>query len=73
MSEKTDLKKISTLQDLLVAQMIQIDTLTLMLIEKGVFSQEAFFSKLCRPWKSRRNTRADNVEAVEARRCATAC
>jgi hypothetical protein len=46
MSEKTDLKKISTLQDLLVAQMIQIDTLTLMLIEKGVFSQEAFFSKL---------------------------
>jgi hypothetical protein len=46
MSEKADLKEISTLQDLIVAQMIQIDTLTLMLIEKGVFTQEEFFSKL---------------------------
>jgi hypothetical protein len=46
MSEKADPKEISTLQDLIVAQMIQIDTLTLMLIEKGVFTQDEFFSKL---------------------------
>jgi hypothetical protein len=46
MSEKADLKEISALQDLIVAQMIQIDTLTLMLIEKGVFTQDDFFSKL---------------------------
>ena len=46
MSEEADPEKISALQDFIVAQMIQIDTLTLMLIEKGVFSQEEFFSKL---------------------------
>ena len=43
---KFDPKEISTLQDLLLAQMIQIDTLTLLLIDKGVFTQDEFFAKL---------------------------
>jgi hypothetical protein len=46
MSEKADPNEISSLQDLLLAQMIQIDTLTLMLIEKNVFTQDEFFAKL---------------------------
>jgi hypothetical protein len=46
MPDKPDPKKPFTHDDLLMAQMIQIDTIALLLVEKGVFTQEEFFDKL---------------------------
>jgi len=46
MPKKPDFKETVNLQELLMAQMIQIDTISMLLIEKGVFTQEEFFDKL---------------------------
>lgn len=46
MSDKPDPKAPFTHSDLLMAQMNQIDTIALLPIEKGVFTQEEFFEKL---------------------------
>jgi hypothetical protein len=35
-----------TTDELLVAQMIQIDTITQLLLEKGIFREDEFFRKL---------------------------
>jgi len=40
-----DKQKVSS-EELLMAQMIQIDTVTQLLIKKGVFTEEEFYSKL---------------------------
>jgi len=46
MAEKLDNKEIVSTQELLMAQMIQLDTVTQLLIEKGVFTDQEFFGKL---------------------------
>jgi hypothetical protein len=39
-------KDLVTFKELLIANSIQVDTLTQLLIEKGLISQEEFFTKL---------------------------
>jgi hypothetical protein len=39
MAQKPDPKEMVSLQELLMAQMVQIDTIFLLLVEKGVFTQ----------------------------------
>ena len=46
MPKKLESKETVNLQELLIAQMIQIDTISMLLIDKGVFTQEEFFEKL---------------------------
>jgi len=46
MAEKPESRETVSLEELLVAHMIQIEALTLLLIEKGVFTQEEFFTRL---------------------------
>ena len=46
MTKKLEDQEIVPSQELLMAQMIQIDTVTQLLIEKGVFTEEEFYSKL---------------------------
>ena len=46
-----------TTEELLMAQMIQIDTIALLLIEKGIITEEEFYTKLKqvqRQYKARR-------------------
>jgi hypothetical protein len=46
MPGKPESKEAVNLQELLIAQMIQIDMISMLLIDKGVFTQEEFFEKL---------------------------
>jgi hypothetical protein len=46
MSEKPDPKKAVTHDELLMAQMIQMDTSALLLFEEGVITQEELFERL---------------------------
>ena len=46
MRKKPDEKKMVTLEELSMARMIKLDTVTQLLIEKGVFSEEEFLTKL---------------------------
>ena len=46
MAEKLDNKEFVTSQELLMSQMIQIDAITQLLIEKGILSEQEFHSKL---------------------------
>jgi hypothetical protein len=46
MPTKIDDKEMVSSKELLMAQMIQIDTVTQLLIEKGIFTEEEFYSKL---------------------------
>ena len=46
MTIKLEGQEIVSSQGLLMAQVIQIDTVTQLLIEKGVFTEEEFYSKL---------------------------
>jgi len=46
MPTKIDDKEMVSFKELLMAQMIQIDTVTQLLIEKGIFTEEEFYSKL---------------------------
>jgi hypothetical protein len=46
MSERLDFKKTVTHDELLMAQIIQMDTSALLLFEKGVITQEEFFDQL---------------------------
>ena len=46
MTEKLDYKEMVKIDELLMAQMIQIDTVSQLLIEKGIISEEEFFTKL---------------------------
>jgi hypothetical protein len=39
MAQEPDPKEMVSLQELLMAQMVQIDTIFLLLVEKGVFTQ----------------------------------
>jgi len=46
MAEKLDEKEVVDLQELLMAQMIQLDTVSELLIEKGIITKDEFVAKL---------------------------
>lgn len=46
MAEQLDPKELLRIQDLLMANSIVIDSLTQLLIEKGIITNEEFFAKL---------------------------
>ena len=46
MAEKLDSKELVTFKELLIANSIQVDTLTQLLVEKGIITEQEFFSKL---------------------------
>ena len=46
MAEQMDEKEIVDLQELLIAQMIQLDAVTQLLLEKGLITEEEFVAKL---------------------------
>ena len=46
MAEKLDEKEVVDLQELLMAQMIQLDAVSQLLIEKGIITNEEFVAKL---------------------------
>ena len=46
MAEKMDEKEIVNLQELLMSQLIQLDAVTQLLIEKGIITQQEFVAKL---------------------------
>ena len=57
MAEKLDPKEITTLDELLWANVYQLDVVTQLLIEKGVFTEQEFFTKLKQvqgEWESKR-------------------
>ena len=46
MGKKLDPKDLVTFKELLMANSIQVDTLTQLLIEEGLISEQKFFAKL---------------------------
>ncbi len=46
MAETLDNKEVVETKELLMAQMVQIDAVTQLLIDKGVFTDQEFFAKL---------------------------
>ncbi|MCF8142728.1 MAG: hypothetical protein K9N21_02280 [Deltaproteobacteria bacterium] len=46
MAEKVDEKEIVTFKELLMSQVIQLDAVTQLLIEKGLITEEEFYAKL---------------------------
>ena len=47
MAEKLDPKEIVSFKELLMANSIQVDAIAQLLVEKGFFTKEEFFAKLC--------------------------
>ena len=59
MAKKLDKKDITTFEELLMVNVIQLDTVTQLLVEKGIFTQEEFFTKLRKvqyEWESKKGT-----------------
>ena len=54
--EKSDSNEIATIQDLLMANSMQLDAIAQLLIEKGVFSKEDLFDMLKRIQKEYQKT-----------------
>jgi hypothetical protein len=46
MAKKLDQKEIASFEELLMANVIQTDTIAQLLIEKGIFTEQEFFTKL---------------------------
>jgi len=46
MAEKLNDKEIVSFKEMLIANSIQVDTLSQLLIEKGIISEQEFFTKL---------------------------
>ena len=46
MAEKLDEKELVSFEEMLMVNSIQVDALSQLLIEKGIITQEEFFSKL---------------------------
>ena len=46
MAEQLDPKELVSFKELLTANMIQLDTVTQLLIEKGIINEQEFFTKL---------------------------
>ena len=60
MEKKLDKKEIATFEELLMVNVIQLDTVTRLLVEKGIFTQEEFFTKLRKvqyEWESKKGTK----------------
>ena len=60
MAEKLDEKEIVSLEELLMANVIQLDALSQLLIEKGLITEQEFFTKLKlvqQEWESKRATK----------------
>ena len=59
MAEKLDDKEIVSFKELLMANTIQVDALSQLLIQKGIITEEEFFLKLKDvqgEWKSKKGT-----------------
>ena len=46
MAEKLDEKELVTFKEMLIANSIQVDAIALLLIEKGIFTEDEFYAKL---------------------------
>jgi len=46
MAEELDVKELVSFKEMLMANSIQVDTLSQLLIEKGIITAEEFFTKL---------------------------
>ena len=60
MAEKLDNKELVSFEELLMANVIQADTVTQLLIEKGIISEEEFFIKLKQvqaEWESKKGAK----------------
>jgi hypothetical protein len=60
MAKKLDKKEIATFEELLMVNVIQLDTVTQLLVEKGIFTQEEFLTKLKNvqyEWESKKGTK----------------
>jgi hypothetical protein len=58
MAEKLDQKEITTTEELFWANMYQLDAVTQLLFEKGIISEQEFFTKLKQvqgEWESKRS------------------
>ena len=63
MAEKLDSDELVSFKELLIANSIQVDTLTQLLIEKGIFTKEEFFNMLKQvqmDYQRRENNAGDN-------------
>jgi len=59
MAKQLDQKEIATVEELIMANMYQLDSVTQLLIEKGLITEQEFFSKLKvvqKEWESKRGT-----------------
>lgn len=57
MAEELEKKQIATFQELLMAATIQVDAVTQLLVEKGIFTEVEFFTKLKKvqgEWESKK-------------------
>ena len=59
MAERLDEKDLVSSEELIMSQVIQLDTVTQLLIEKGIISQEEFFTKLKQVQYEYQSKRAD--------------
>ena len=60
MAEKLDPKDLVSYEELLMANVIQVDALSQLLIEKGLITEQEFFTKLKlvqQDWESKKATR----------------
>ena len=60
MAEKLDEKEITTAEELFWSNMYQLDAVTQLLFEKGIISEQEFFTKLKQvqaEWKSKKGTK----------------
>ena len=58
MAQKLDEKEIVSFEELLMANVIQTDTIAQLLIEKGIFTEQEFFTKMKQvqsEWESKKN------------------
>jgi len=60
MAEKLDEKEITTPEELFWANMYQVDAVTQLLIEKGIITEQEFYTKLKQvqgEWESKKGTK----------------
>jgi len=58
MAKKLDQKEIASFEELLMANVIQTDTIAQLLVEKGIFTEQEFFTKMKQvqgQWESKKN------------------
>ena len=60
MAEKLDEKEVVSFKEALVGQMIQLDTICQLLIEKGLITEEEFYTKLKQVQHEYENRKAGN-------------